>query len=169
LASRSKSKELAAEFEEGIDKPSKSVLTDLIFFVGGLGTLVFGAKLLIDGAVTIARYLDISDVVIGLSIIAIGTSLPELATSAMASLKKESDLALGNAIGSNIVNILLILGIASIIAPISAAEIRTLDMSVMLGSCLFLWALLGFRFLLDRFEAAILIFVYAVYIYTLIP
>ena len=169
LARRSKLAEVKAEFEEAIVKPSNSVLIDIVYFVVGLAILILGARLLIDGAVAIARILEISDVVVGLSVIAIGTSLPELATSAVASLRKESDLTLGNAIGSNIVNILLVLGLASIVTPISAAEIRTLDMAVLLGVALFLWALLGFRFVLDRFEAAILLCIYAVYIYTLVP
>jgi cation:H+ antiporter len=169
LARRSKLAEVRAEFEEAIVKPSNSVLIDIVYFVVGLAILVLGARVLIDGAVEIARILEISDVVVGLSVIAIGTSLPELATSAVASLRKESDLALGNAIGSNIVNILLVLGLASIVTPISAAEIRTLDMAVLLGVALFLWALLGFRFVLDRFEAVILLCIYAVYIYTLVP
>lgn len=130
--------------------------------------LIIGAKVLIDGAVTIAKIWNISDVVIGLTIIAIGTSLPELATSAVASMRKESDLALGNAIGSNIFNILCVLGITAMIAPVSAVEIRTFDMAVLLGSAVFLWAVLGLRFVLDRFEAALLLVGYALYIYTLV-
>ncbi len=168
FAQRSKSKTIADEFAEGIEKPNKSFFVDGVFLIGGIATLVLGAKVLIDGAVTIARILDISDVIIGLSVIAIGTSLPELATSAMASFRKESDLALGNAIGSNIVNILVVLGISALINPIAAGEIRSLDMVFMLGTGLFLWALLGFRFLLDRFEAALLLIAYAFYIYTLV-
>ncbi len=168
LARRSKNKTIADEFAEGIEKPNKSFFVDGVFLVGGIATLVLGAKVLIDGAVTIARILDVSDVIIGLSVIAIGTSLPELATSAMASFRKESDLALGNAIGSNIVNILVVLGISAVINPIHSGEIRSLDMAFMLGTAVFLWALLGFRFLLDRFEAALLLIAYVFYIYTLV-
>lgn len=169
LARRSKSKEVEEEYAAAVDKPSFSPIFDVIFLVSGLAMLIIGAKVLIDGAVAIAKILEVSDVVIGLSVIAIGTSLPELATSAVASMRKESDLALGNAIGSNIVNILFILGITAMINPISSAEIRTLDMAVLLGSALLLWALLGLRFLLDRFEAALLLIGYAIYIYTLVP
>lgn len=158
-----------ADYAEEVEEPSKSILMDIVYLVGGLGILVFGAKILIDGAITIARILDISEVVIGLSVIAIGTSLPELATSAVASIRKESDLALGNVIGSNIFNILVVLGLAAVVSPLSATEIRNLDMAVLFGSAVFLWALLGFRFLLDRFEGGLLLLAYIIYIYTLVP
>ncbi|MEZ5306441.1 MAG: calcium/sodium antiporter [Pyrinomonadaceae bacterium] len=169
LAKRSKSKDIEEEFAEGVEDTTDSIWMDLVYFVGGLAILVIGAKLLIDGAVTVAGIIGVSDVVIGLSVIAIGTSLPELATSAMASIRKESDLALGNAIGSNIVNILVILGITAIVTPISALQIRSFDMGVLLASSMLLWALLGFRFVLDRFEGGLLLLGYAAYIYTLVP
>ncbi len=169
LARRSKSKDIHEEFTEAVDKPTSSKWLDILILLGGLSLLILGANLLVSGAVTIAKFLEISEVVIGLTIIAIGTSLPEMATSVVASFKKESDLALGNAIGSNIINILCVLGATAIVSPISAAEIRTIDMGVMLGVAVLLWILLGVRFLLDRLEGAILLLVYIVYIYTLIP
>ena len=169
LARRSKKKRLEKQFTEALVEPSRTVWLDAVFLIGGVGLLVIGASLLIEGAVAIAKYLNISTVVIGLSLVAVGTSLPELATSTVAAYRKESDLALGNAIGSNIVNILVVLGFAAILNPISSSEIRTIDMAAMLGSGVFLWALLGFRFVLDRIEALILLVVYSLYIYTLIP
>ncbi|MDH3492442.1 MAG: calcium/sodium antiporter [Acidobacteriota bacterium] len=150
-------------------EPGNSIVLDTVYLIGGLAILVAGAKLLIDGAISIARILEISEVIIALSVVAIGTSLPELATSAVAAIRKESDLALGNAIGSNIFNILCVLGVTALVNPVSAAEIRNFDMAVLMGSALFLWALLGFRFRLDRFEGALLLVGYAIYLYTLAP
>lgn len=169
LARRAQIHITGAQIAEELGIKEKSLVRDFVFLIGGLALLVSGSKLLIDGAVTIARILDVPDVVIGLSIVAIGTSLPELATSAVASVKRESDLALGNVIGSNIFNMLCVLGLVSMISPISAAEIRNFDMAMLMGSAVFLWALLGFRFRLDRFEACILLLVYAGYLYTLVP
>lgn len=168
-ARRGKQKDIEAEFEEAVDKPTKNVWIDMVLLVGGVLLLVFGAKLLVDGAVEFAKLLSIPEVVIGLSVVAVGTSLPELATSTVAAFRKEPDMALGNAIGSNISNILLVLGITATINPISGGEIRTVDLAMMLGVAIFLWALLGLRFALDRLEAFILLVVYALYIYTLFP
>ena len=89
----------------------------LVVLFAGIGILVLGAELMVDGAVTIAQYLGVSELIIGLTIVAIGTSLPEIATSVMASLKGERDIAVGNAVGSNIFNILLVIGICSIVTP----------------------------------------------------
>lgn len=170
LARRDKKvQEIHLSSSDVLEKPSSSKLLDIAMLLGGLALLVIGAKILLDGAIEIARIFQISEVVIGLTIIAIGTSLPELATSTVASFNKKSDLALGNAIGSNILNILCILGVTALIYPISAAEIRLLDMAVLLGVACLLWALLGFRFLLDRLEGVVLLIIYVVYIYTLIP
>ena len=155
--------------EEVGDKPNPSLALDIVYLVVGLALLVIGSKLMVDGAVEIAKILNISDVVIGLTIIAIGTSLPELATSAVAAWRKESDLAVGNAIGSNIFNILCVLGVTAMIQPLETSGIRVLDMAVMFGSVLLVWALLGVRFKLDRIEGLLLLAAYAIYIYSLIP
>lgn len=125
--------------------------------------------MLVKGAITFAKYFGLSEVVIGLTIIAVGTSLPELATSAIAAKKGESDVALGNAIGSNVLNILAVLGITALIQPISLEGVRTLDLGVLLGSAILLNVLLGRNFILDRLEGSILIIGYLIYVYTLIP
>ena len=91
-----------------------------LFVIFGIVGLSLGADLFVDGSVFIARYFGISEVVIGMSIVAFGTSLPELATSAMAAYKKESAISIGNIIGSNIFNILCVLGITSVVQPLSA-------------------------------------------------
>ena len=141
----------------------------MLILIGGLTFLIIGAKLLLDGAVGIAKIYEINEVVIGLTVIAIGTSLPELATSIAASLKKSSDLAVGNAIGSNIINISCILGITAIINPIPTSDIRTLDMVVLIGVSILIWVMLMTSSLLNRVEGGILVLIYGVYIYSLIP
>lgn len=111
--------------------------------LGGIAALVFGADLLVDGAVNIARDFGVPDAVIGLSLVAVGTSLPELATAIVAAIRRHSDVALGNVIGSNIFNILAILGVTVVIQPIQvSARFREIDTPVMLGAALLLLALL---------------------------
>jgi cation:H+ antiporter len=105
----------------------------------GLVGLPLGADLLVDNAVVIAREFGISETVIGLTLVAIGTSLPELATTVMAALRRQADVALGNVIGSNIFNLLGIIGVASLVAPIPVApEFLSYDLWVMLGASLLL-------------------------------
>ena len=116
-----------------------------VLVVIGLGALTLGARIFVDSAVFAARHLGISDAVIGLTIVALGTSLPELATSAVAAFKGEQDIAVGNVVGSNLMNILLILGVAPLIRPIAAPGIRGLDFAVMLGATFALWGLMYFR------------------------
>lgn len=169
LSKQKQSKGVDEEFEEAYEKLKGAPWRDIIFIVVGLVLLILGANLLIKGAVTIAQFFGLSDVVIGLTIIAIGTSLPELATSVLAAKKGEADVALGNAIGSNVLNILAVLGITALIQPISTAGVRQLDLAVMLGSAILLNVLLGRKFILDRVEGSILIIGYFIYLYSLIP
>lgn len=169
LSQKKEKKEVEEEFEAALEPSKKSVWLDIFLIAAGLVLLVLGANILLSGAVTIAKQFGISEVVIGLTIIAVGTSLPELATSAIAALKKESDIAFGNAIGSNVLNILAVLGLTAVIQPISAAEIRTLDLGAMLGSAILLLVLLGRNFRLDRVEGTLLVIGYLIYIYTLLP
>jgi len=123
--------EYEAEFGE---KASGSVPRDLLFIVGGLGLLVLGSRWLVDGATEIALDLGLSDLIVGLTIVAAGTSLPEVATSVMAAIKGERDIAVGNVVGSNIFNILAVLGLSSLLSPdqiaVSEAAVR-FDLPVM--------------------------------------
>ena len=141
---------------------------NVVGLVGGIALLVVGAKLLIDGALVIANYFRLSPVVIGLTLVAVGTSLPELATALSAAYKRETDVVLGNVIGSNILNILFILGVTALIHPIAAGQIRALDLGLMLGSVALLWGLMSLRGTLERWGGAILLSGYAVYLYTLV-
>ncbi len=133
--------------------------------VSGFCGLIIGGKFVVDNSITIATDLGVSEKIIGLTIIAAGTSLPELVTSVVAAMKKNSDIAIGNVIGSNIFNILLILSISSFIQPVSFNANFNLDIAILLGGTLFLFLAMftGKKKKLDRWEAALLLGFYLVY------
>lgn len=154
----------AAEAEDVAPK-DMSPLIAIGLVVGGIAGVVFGAALLVDAAVEIARDLGLSEAVIGLTLVAIGTSLPELATSVMAALRKHGDVAFGNIVGSNIFNVLGILGATAVYTPLSVPpEIATFDIWVMLGSALLLvaFAVTGWR--ISRWEGGVFLAGYAAYL-----
>lgn len=167
-ARRNKQEFVDEEYEDAVPAPTRSVWFEIAMIIVGLAVLLVGAHFLLTGAVEIAELFGISQVVIGLTIVAIGTSLPELATSAVAAYKNEPDVALGNVIGSNLMNILAILGLTALILPISTTDIRFFDMSVMLGSALLSLLLIWSGFVLNRIEGAILLIAYSAYIYSLL-
>jgi cation:H+ antiporter len=116
-AQREKKKNLKEGVHEKVPHNLKSYLQIILLFIGGLLGLVYGSRWLVEGAVQIAKAFDVSERLIGLTIVAIGTSLPELITSLMAAIRGERDLAVGNVVGSNIINILLILGSTAVLSP----------------------------------------------------
>lgn len=131
----------------------------------GLVVLVGGAQLLVTGATAIARGLGVPELIIGLTLVAVGTSLPELATSVIAALKREPDIALGNIVGSNIFNVLGILGITVLVRPISLPFERiAIDLGVMVALSLLLWPFLRSGLRLGRREGATLIGLYVAYV-----
>lgn len=135
-----------------------------LFVVAGIAALVFGADLLVQGSVSIARAYGISDAVIGLTLVAIGTSLPELATAVVAAIRRQSDVVLGNVIGSNIFNILAILGITVVIQPIEvSARFREIDTPLMLGASLLLLGLLFGARRIGRVWGVLMLLVYTSY------
>ena len=135
----------------------------------GLPVLVLGARLLVDGSVAIAHRLEIPETVIGLTVVAVGTSLPELVTSAIAAFRGQADLAVGNVLGSNIFNILGILGITATIVPLPPDEqIQALDIWVMAGSAALLVVLLFTGQKLSRLEGAALLGGYGIYLFALL-
>ena len=154
--------------EKRLDVPHEEpgpIAPSLIFAVGGLALLIVGAKLLVTGAIGVATALNVSEALIGLTVVAVGTSLPELVTSVMASLRGKSDLALGNIVGSNIYNIFGILGATALIHPVAAPEeIVRFDNWVMLAAtaALILFALTKNR--IERWEDALLVAGYVAYI-----
>lgn len=148
--------------EEEIKKSTN--VKDGLKIVAGIVGLVLGAHLMVTSAVTIATVLEIPPLIIGISVVAIGTSLPELATSAMASLRDESDISVGNVIGSNVFNILLVLGSVAAIAPIAVgAQAIAFDFWVMLGVTLIIWPLMWTGLSIKRWEGAILLIGYVSY------
>jgi len=135
------------------------------FIVLGLIGLVIGGKLIVDNAVSIASNLGVSEKIIGLTIIAAGTSLPELMTSVVAALKKNSDIAIGNIIGSNIFNIFLILSVSSLVRPIAFSPVFNTDIYFLVGGTLFLFVAMftGKKKILDRWESGVLLAVFIGY------
>jgi cation:H+ antiporter len=137
----------------------------LVTVAAGAGGLVLGSDLLVEGAVTIARAAGISESVIGLTLIAVGTSLPELATAVTAARHRHTDLALGNAIGSNVFNILLVLGALVLIAPVQlAAEVLRFDLWVMVGVTVLLIPVMLSGWRISRLEGGLFLTLYAAYI-----
>lgn len=157
------SPELNKEIEAEIKEPLKYPILDGVFIVSGIIGLVYGAEWLVDSAVTIAESFGINKAVTGLTIVAIGTSLPELATSVVAALKKESDIALGNVVGSNIFNMLSVMGLASMILPIEGADITIVDLSVMMAFTVLLLPMMWFRMNISRIEGLVLLAGYFAY------
>lgn len=150
-------------------KPKKSMFWDLSFIVIGLGLLILGSQFFVDGAIDLARLLGVSEAIIGLTIVAAGTSLPELATSVIAALKKEEDIAIGNIIGSNIFNILGILGVTGLISPLNAVGIDKVNLYFMLGTAVLLLPFMRTGFKLTRLEGVLLLLVYGGYMVYLWP
>lgn len=150
------------------EKPqrSRSLWLIVVMIAGGLAGLVFGGELFLDSATAIARALGVSESVIAITLVAGGTSLPELASSVVSLLKGKSEMALGNVIGSNIANILLILGLSATIHPLTLGGITRIDLlTVLLSSVLlFVTAFTFRRKAVDRWEGAIFLVIYALYI-----
>jgi len=143
----------------------KSALKIWGLIIIGLGGLIIGGQLVVVNSVEIANALGVSEKIIGLTIVAAGTSLPELVTSIVAATKKNSDIAIGNVIGSNVFNILLILSISSIIRPIEYNPKFNFDLLILIGGTVFLFTsmLTGKRKRLDRWEAGVLLGFYIIY------
>lgn len=140
------------------------VWKSLLFVVLGLTLLIVGSNFFVDSATSVAETLGVSQSVIGLTIVAGGTSLPELATSVVAARKGQSALAIGNVIGSNVFNILLILGLTSVICPMQIEGITIIDMATMLVSVVLLWLFSFTKFKVERWEGTVLTLGYAAYL-----
>jgi len=152
---------------EDVDVPAPaSALVSTLWVICGLVALMVGARFLVDGAVNIARGYGISEAFIGLTIVAVGTSLPELATSLIAALRRQSEIAIGNIVGSNIFNVLGILGVTALIAPIPvASRFLTFDLPVMIAVSLVLTALLLTRPVIGRGIGVALLAGYIAYVW----
>ncbi len=136
----------------------------LIYIVGGAVAIKFGGDFVVDSAVTIATALGLSQTLIGLTIVALGTSLPELATSVVAAKKGELDMAVGNVVGSNVFNILMILGVASFLSPISFLTENIIDIAILLVFSLITWLLCWTKGKLEKKEGILMIALYVAYV-----
>ena len=142
----------------------------ILYIIGGLAALIYGGQLFVDGATGIARNLGVSESIIGLTLVAGGTSLPELATSIVAALKKNPEIAIGNVIGSNLFNIFFVLGCSASITPLHLSGITNFDLLTLVGSGILLW-LFGLFFAkrtITRIEGGIMILCYVAYTMVLI-
>ncbi len=165
------SRQLKKENKTSVERHKEfSILKIIMFIALGLTLLIVGGRLVVNNSVKIAEYFGISQTIIGLTIVAAGTSLPELATSVVAALKKNNDIAVGNIIGSNIFNIFFILGISSLIRPIEFNTKFNFEMYLLsFGTVLvFIAMFLGKKRRLDRWEAGILFLMYVGYTILLI-
>ena len=149
---------------EAADMKVMSVPKSLIFIVIGIAGITLGSDWVVDGAKTIASAFGISEILIGLSIVAFGTSLPELMTSIVAARKNEVDMALGNAVGSNIFNILMVLGIASALSPIAFIQENIIDIIILVGFSFIVWLMAWTQHRLDKIEGLAMILLYAGYV-----
>ncbi|HET6426979.1 MAG TPA: calcium/sodium antiporter [Phycisphaerae bacterium] len=154
------------ESSDRYDVRPYSLGTSLLLVAIGTGALVVGGRFCLDGAVAVARQLGLSQKFIGCTILAGGTSLPELATSAVAAARRRCDIAVGNVVGSNIFNILAILGASSVIRPAVYSQAFNVDLYVLLGASVLLFVTMftGTRRRLDRWEAAIMLAGYVGYV-----
>ena len=149
------------------NEPILSLWKSILKVVGGLALLIVSCDFFVDSAVSIAKSWGVSDAIISLTLIACGTSLPELAASVVAAFKKNTQLALGNIVGSNIFNILLILGVSSQVMPLTSAGITLVDYGVMIGAAI-VPLLFGFNKKIGRVGGALMVIAFAVYTWYLI-
>lgn len=163
LKAKAEGKEV--EVEGGSDEDIKllSIPVSLLYIILGGAAIAIGGDLTVDTASRIASDLGMSETLIGLTIVSIGTSLPELVTSIVAARKNEVDMALGNAIGSNIFNILMVLGIASAISPISFIQNNIIDIVILLAFTLIVWIFSATKKKLDKFEGFMMVLLYVAY------
>ena len=173
IASKPVTMEQQAEhpvIEEETEIKSLPWWQSILYIIGGLAALIYGGQLFVDGATGIARNLGVSESIIGLTLVAGGTSLPELATSIVAALKKNPEIAIGNVIGSNLFNIFFVLGCSASITPLRFSGITNFDLFTLVGSGILLW-LFGLFFAkrtITRIEGGIMILCYVAYTVALI-
>lgn len=151
------------DFKDTKSLISRSIGLQLTYIAGGLLILVGGSKCLVYSATEIARWMGVSEAVIGLTIVAIGTSLPELATSVVAAIKKQADISIGNIVGSNIFNILGILGLSGMIVPIKAPDIKNIDLYTMAVLAILLLPFMWTKKTISRTEGLVFLCLYALY------
>ena len=153
---------------EAKEKKPMATWLSVVWILVGLACLIGGSNLFVDGATAVATKLGVSEAVIGLTIVAGGTSLPELATSVVSARKGNSGIAIGNVLGSNVFNILAILGLTGVISPMTLKGITMTDLSMMVISIILIWLFSFTKYKIERWEGAILTAVFVGYIYSLL-
>ena len=156
--------EAAALSAEAGEAPNMPWYTAAALTVLAIVMLISGGKLFVNGAVTAARLLKVSEAVIGLTVVALGTSLPELATGVAASLRGECDIAVGNVIGSNLFNVLCILGISPLVSPLRSGDVTFFDFGMMVGCSLLLYVMMLTGRVISRREGGALLAIYVLYV-----
>ncbi|GAB4286718.1 MAG: hypothetical protein Kow0098_02270 [Ignavibacteriaceae bacterium] len=164
LAAKENKKQAEQKFSEELPLYKKKFISILLLFTG-LASLVLGSELFVTSAVRIARHFKIDELLIGLTIVAIGTSLPEMIASIVAAIRDKSDIAIGNIIGSNIFNLLLILGLVSVINPLENISLNYPEIILLILTSLVILPFSKSGFILSRFEGGMLVGIYLVYIY----
>lgn len=149
--------------EDAEEYQTMSLARSIIYIVLGLAAVIIGGQLVVDSATDIARAFGLSETLIGLTIVAMGTSLPELMTSVVAAAKGESDLALGNVVGSNIFNILLILGASSVIVPLTVGTEIIYDTAILIGMSVIVYFMALHQKRIGRVKGLIMLLGYAAY------
>ena len=157
--------DLPPEVEAALAEGRSAVGKHVLFLVGGIALLVFGADMLVSGAITTATLLGVSEAVIGLTLVALGTSLPELATTIVAAARGQGEIALGNAIGSNIFNVFGVIGPASLLVPFGRGDVGDGALAIMIGIGVLAYALLFVGDRLARWKGAVLLSTYAGYLW----
>lgn len=150
------------------EKKSMATWISVVWIIVGLVCLIGGSNLFVEGATIVATKLGVSEAVIGLTIVAGGTSLPELATSVVSARKGNSGIAIGNALGSNVFNILAILGLTGAITPMTLKGITLIDLSMLVISVILVWLFSFTTYKIERWEGAVLSVVFIAYIYSLL-
>ena len=141
----------------------KKIIISVILAIVGLAAIIWGSDLVVDNASKLAKRFGMSEAMVGLTIVAVGTSLPELVTSVVAAIKKENDIAVGNVIGSNIFNALLILGATSTILPLNLSDNSLIDLIVLFASGLFVFIISRFSKNIKRWQGVLFVLIYIVY------
>ncbi len=163
--SRKESPELLQEGTATLPHPLRHPWIEGAMVVLGLGLLVVGGHWFLEGAVALARWLGLSEAFIGLSVVAVGTSLPELATSVVAALRREADIAVGNVVGSNLFNLLAILGLSAVVRPLQTTDVQHLDLLVMNALTWVLLPLMWSSYRIHRGEGLLLLGLYGAYLF----
>jgi cation:H+ antiporter len=165
-AAKKSRKDAASLAEEDVEKEVVDIPTWLciIYIVGGAVAIKFGGDWVVDSCTTLALKFGMSETLVGLTIVALGTSLPELVTSIVAAKKNELDMAIGNVVGSNVFNILLILGTAGAISPMTYLTVNAIDTLILVGFSAIVWAMCLKKKNLNRANGIIMLLLYAAYL-----